>query len=465
MAKDKLTEYSATNASNDVIGDISVAEGMLPSAVNNALREQMTHLKNFSDGTDAIDALAVDNLKLDGNTISSTDTNGNVNIDPAGTGETVIDSSVRITKTSGAPTLLLTDNDTSGDGTIDASDGNLRFYSDNDGEVAGSLMGFYVDGSEAMRLDAARNLLVGTTDTVPSDNGAGGDAGVAISPDGVFRAARSGNVSLDINRMDSDGEIATFRKNGTTTGTIVTDAGDLTIGTGVCGLRFLDGSNAIIPRNTARSTSNGALDLGSSSTRFKDIYLSGGAQIGNGQNISWGGSYSSGYPTVYATSSSGGYIVFAPNGNAPSTNQVRIVNDGIEFGAASSNLNDYEEGTWTPTVGGTATYSVQEGHYTKIGDLVHARCSIVINAIGSGATTNISGLPFTCKSGTNGMGQINVGFWSNFKTNTIALGGFVASGTTTVFFTGSDASASSVDYPFDFIQNGTRIDYDLTYRV
>ena len=60
MAKDKLTEYSATNASNDVIGDISVAEGMLPSAVNNALREQMTHLKNFSDGTDGIDVLSLD---------------------------------------------------------------------------------------------------------------------------------------------------------------------------------------------------------------------------------------------------------------------------------------------------------------------------------------------------------------------------------------------------------------------
>ena len=163
MAKDKLTEYSATNASNDVIGDISVAEGMLPSAVNNALREQMTHLKNFSDGTDAIDALAVDNLKLDGNTISSTDTNGNVNIDPDGTGETVIDSSVRITKTSGAPTLLLTDNDTSGDGTIDASDGNLRFYSDNDGEVAGSLMGFYVDGSERMRIDSSGSVGIGTS--------------------------------------------------------------------------------------------------------------------------------------------------------------------------------------------------------------------------------------------------------------------------------------------------------------
>ena len=52
----------------------------------------MTHLKNFSDGTDAINALAVDNLKLDGNTISSTDTNGDITLDPDGTGDTIIAS-------------------------------------------------------------------------------------------------------------------------------------------------------------------------------------------------------------------------------------------------------------------------------------------------------------------------------------------------------------------------------------
>jgi len=60
VAKDKLTDYSATNASNTDIGGINIDEGMLPSAVNNALREQMTHLKNFSDGTDAISGLTVD---------------------------------------------------------------------------------------------------------------------------------------------------------------------------------------------------------------------------------------------------------------------------------------------------------------------------------------------------------------------------------------------------------------------
>jgi len=57
MPKDKLTDYSATNASNTDIGGVNIDEGMLPSAVNNALREQMTHLKDFASGTTGIDVL------------------------------------------------------------------------------------------------------------------------------------------------------------------------------------------------------------------------------------------------------------------------------------------------------------------------------------------------------------------------------------------------------------------------
>tara|TARA_R100000426_G_scaffold46215_1_gene34664 strand:- start:1102 stop:1980 length:879 start_codon:yes stop_codon:yes gene_type:complete len=58
MAKDKLTDYSSTAASNTDIGGISLAEGgMQVSDINNALREQMSHLKNFADGTHGIDVL------------------------------------------------------------------------------------------------------------------------------------------------------------------------------------------------------------------------------------------------------------------------------------------------------------------------------------------------------------------------------------------------------------------------
>jgi len=73
---------------------------------------------------------------------------------------------------------------------------------------------------------------------------------------------------------------------------------------------------------------------------------------------------------------------------------------GITFPATQSassdanTLDDYEEGTWTPNVGGTATYTTQVGSYVKIGKLVFIKGNLKINTIGTGATNNIKGLPF-----------------------------------------------------------------------
>ena len=57
MPKDKLTDYDSTAANNLDVGGISVAEGMLPSGVNNAIREQMSHLADFAAGTSGVDVL------------------------------------------------------------------------------------------------------------------------------------------------------------------------------------------------------------------------------------------------------------------------------------------------------------------------------------------------------------------------------------------------------------------------
>jgi hypothetical protein len=76
---------------------------------------------------------------------------------------------------------------------------------------------------------------------------------------------------------------------------------------------------------------------------------------------------------------------------------------GIQFNgdtAAANALNDYEEGTFTPTVigattAGTATYAAQVGTYIKIGKLVWM--SLTLNwSAGTGAgDLQITGLPFT----------------------------------------------------------------------
>ncbi len=98
MAKNSIRDYDATSGNNTDVQSVDISEGCAASGINNALREIMTDLKNVSTGavaleTPAADQLNVDNIRIDGNTISSTDTNGNVTIDPNGTGDTVMTGS------------------------------------------------------------------------------------------------------------------------------------------------------------------------------------------------------------------------------------------------------------------------------------------------------------------------------------------------------------------------------------
>lgn len=63
--------------------------------------------------------------------------------------------------------------------------------------------------------------------------------------------------------------------------------------------------------------------------------------------------------------------------------------------ADANTLDDYEEGTWTPSNGGTATYTTQTGRYTKIGRMVFVTGQVAVNAIGTGSVSTVTGLPFT----------------------------------------------------------------------
>jgi len=97
MAKNSIRDYSATASQNTDINSIDIDENCPASNLNNSQRALMAHLKDVSTGavnleTPAADRLDVDNIRIDGNTISSTDTNGNITLDPAGTGNTIIAS-------------------------------------------------------------------------------------------------------------------------------------------------------------------------------------------------------------------------------------------------------------------------------------------------------------------------------------------------------------------------------------
>jgi len=51
MAKNSITDYSKTAASNTDIQSVDIAEGCLPSGINNAIREIMADLADMNDGT------------------------------------------------------------------------------------------------------------------------------------------------------------------------------------------------------------------------------------------------------------------------------------------------------------------------------------------------------------------------------------------------------------------------------
>lgn len=106
---------------------------------------------------------------------------------------------------------------------------------------------------------------------------------------------------------------------------------------------------------------------------------------------------------------------------------------GIDFsagsnapGASTEVLSDYEQGTFSPTVigtttAGTATYTVQQGLYTKIGNVVYY--SIYLSWTGGTGTGNLAvgNLPFQSAIQTNYMqGNVQAGSGLTVSANKIA---------------------------------------------
>ena len=77
-------------------------------------------------------------------------------------------------------------------------------------------------------------------------------------------------------------------------------------------------------------------------------------------------------------------------------------------------MSDYEIGTWTPNINAgytSATYNIQHGTYTKIGNIVRAYFRLDLSGGTAGTSVKIGGLPFTVKDDGNeyptGFGYIN----------------------------------------------------------
>jgi len=199
----------------------------------------------------------------------------------------------------------------------------------------------------AITIDSSENVLVAKTATNYQT------VGVEAKSTGQLWATADGNNPILAVRKSSDGKIQTFYKDTTEVGNIGAVDGDLYLGTGSKGIRFIDANSAIIPADPSASgaTNTNAIDLGASFGTFKDLYLSGGVFLG---------------------------------------------------GTGSANkLDDYEEGTWTPNFTNKNS-SATQGSYTKVGNFV--TCTFDFQANGTNTNVNVTGVPFAMLVGAGQRG-------------------------------------------------------------
>lgn len=129
--------------------------------------------------------------------------------------------------------------------------------------------------------------------------------------------------------------------------------------------------------------------------------------------------------------------------------------------AGANVLDDYEEGTWTPTIAGGATYTTQNGTYTKVGRKVLAQCTLTINAINAGSPNSIAGLPFA--SANPAIGSCD---FSGSATNIVFLIASVTSPSSTAILRSlTVAAAVTVGAGNPILQNGASVSFSLGYQV
>ena len=130
--------------------------------------------------------------------------------------------------------------------------------------------------TEAMRIDSSGRLLLGTTSFSTANNG------ILGHNDGRFYATSTSQAPLNLNRKTSDGDIAIFSKDGTTVGSIGTYSSDrLFIGAGDTNITFKPSDDIFYPSTATGAARDNAIGLGDSGARFKDLYLSGTANVGS----------------------------------------------------------------------------------------------------------------------------------------------------------------------------------------
>jgi hypothetical protein len=146
---------------------------------------------------------------------------------------------------------------------------------------------------------------------------------------------------------------------------------------------------------------------------------------------------------------------------------------GITFPAAisaSSNVNtldDYEEGTYTPTVsysGSTSgvTYTSSTGSYTKIGNVISVQIAIAVSNKGTGSGSVIVSLPFTNRTERAGLA---IGNTQGISANNSSYQAMIESGLSNVYFRVPSSLGSTSELGYADIANNFYIAMSGVYLI
>ena len=134
---------------------------------------------------------------------------------------------------------------------------------------------------------------------------------------------------------------------------------------------------------------------------------------------------------------------------------------------SSELLDDYEEGTWTPSIGGNASYIHQSGTYVKIGRKVFLSCDIKINVIGTGVATQLNGAPFAAMSTGFPQGGISIMYYDAIATAVTSFNGYMNNNNSVITFSGNTGTAATTIglNGFNVFKNSARVSFSIAYQT
>jgi hypothetical protein len=340
-------------------------------------------------------------------------------------------------------------------------------------------------GNERMRITSAGNVGIGTSTPaakldVNQTNQSGDNDFIRLTTD-----ATSGSLSLGIypssnNSLSFIGSNALFSSGGVTR--LNAAAGGSLLSMNTDSIVAYVSSGAANPVERMRITSAGNVGIGTSTpvsklhvsgadawmtlqrtsgtTNILDFTDSAAARLGYVGFI---------FSNLTLNAKAGSDIVFAPNNEE----RGRFTSNGLTFNgdtAAANALDDYEEGTWTPSVafGGASvglTYGRRGGTYTKIGRQVTVCGDLILSAKGSSTgNATIAGLPFTINGSSTDFLQAASFRFAEMSFSGLVQGyGGVSSTIINMEQVTSGAGAASIT-DADF-EDGTQLMVSLTYFV